>query len=320
MEQGKVAILLALYNPNKEWLVELLSSLNEQTYDNLILLAWNDNPEDTYDYHAFFAKYIRNFEFKIYQGEVNLGSNGGFEELTKLVDTEFIAYCDQDDIWLADKIATLVKVSRDNNSLLVCSDMYVINEYGEAVADSIIKVRPRQILYDGQAQFEYLLNHNFVTGCTTLVRSDFAKECLPFPKEYVHDWWLALQCGAIDKIMIIHKPLIKYRVHSTNQTGTLSGVVDKQSYYKERIEILLRRGELLSNIFSDGKYEKLVETYYKVAQLRSNYFKKFSLQNFYHLYKVSYFNRTTIYFELLIPFLPSSIFKRILKLIQKGKI
>lgn len=320
MEQGKVAILLALYNPNKAWLVELLNSLNEQSYDNLILLAWNDNPKDTYDYQTLFAKYIRNFEFRIYQGNVNLGSNGAFEELTKLVDTEFIAYCDQDDIWLPDKITTLVKVSGENNSLLVCSDMYVINEYGEVVADSITKVRPRQILYDGQSQFEYLLNHNFVTGCTTLVRSDFAKKCLPFPKEYVHDWWLALQCAAIDKIMIVYKPLIKYRIHSTNQTGTLSGVVDKQSYYKERIEVLLNRGQILKKTFSAGTFIEKINQYCDVSERRAQYFNRFSWRNFYHLFQVRSFNKMTIYFELLIPFLPNLMFKKILSLIQRGKI
>ena len=45
----KVVIALSIYKPNLKWLEELLISLNNQTYQNIELLVWNDFPEHKYE-------------------------------------------------------------------------------------------------------------------------------------------------------------------------------------------------------------------------------------------------------------------------------
>ncbi len=44
METDKplVSILLAVYKPNTQWLIDQLISLNNQTYNNIELLAYDD--------------------------------------------------------------------------------------------------------------------------------------------------------------------------------------------------------------------------------------------------------------------------------------
>ena len=42
---AKVSILLSVYKPNEVFLKKQLASLNDQTYDNLELIVWNDNPD-----------------------------------------------------------------------------------------------------------------------------------------------------------------------------------------------------------------------------------------------------------------------------------
>lgn len=217
-----VTILMAIYKPNIKWLEEQLQSINAQSYANLKLLVWNDAPDDKTDYEPVYRKHITNFHYEIYVGKENMGSNGAFAELTKLASSEYVAYCDQDDIWLPEKLAILVEKVQRSKADLLCSDMYVIDKDSNIVADSITKVRPRQIFYTGSDLFSYLLSRNFVTGCTTLVRTETAKKALPFPKEFVHDWWLALYSAAYGKLDVVKQPLIKYRIHGNNQTGVLS--------------------------------------------------------------------------------------------------
>ena len=53
----KVVIALSIYKPNLKWLEELLISLNNQTYQNIELLVWNDCPEDNFDYDKYFSQY-----------------------------------------------------------------------------------------------------------------------------------------------------------------------------------------------------------------------------------------------------------------------
>ena len=90
MEKPLVTILMAIFKPNINWLVDQLLSLNNQTYENINLLVWNDCPEDSTDYDSILKKYITRFPFKIYRGGENLGSNRVFSELTKLAQSEYI--------------------------------------------------------------------------------------------------------------------------------------------------------------------------------------------------------------------------------------
>ena len=105
-----VTVVMAIYKPNIKWLKEELSSIAAQTYRNFQVYAWNDDPNDKYDYDFLFSQYLKSIPFKIYHGSHNLGSNKVFEKLTMMVETPYIAYCDQDDIWHSNKISVLAAV------------------------------------------------------------------------------------------------------------------------------------------------------------------------------------------------------------------
>lgn len=312
-----VTILMAIYKPNLNWLIEQLQSLNNQEYNNLDLLVWNDNPDDLTDYEAIYSQYITRFPYRIFKGNENLGSNGAFEELTKIACSEYIAYCDQDDIWLSEKISILVAEAHRYNADLVCSDMYVIDKAGKIIANSITEVRRFQKLYTGREQFKYLISHNFVTGCTVLAKSTFAKQTLPFPKEYIHDWWLALHAASRNSLYIINKPLIKYRIHDNNQTSTFAGIVDKDSYYEKRILQMSYKINILYSSFGSTKLKNLIDKYSDLSKIRDAYYKKPKILTFYALYKRRELDRLTVFFELLMPIIPEWLFRLIAKKINQ---
>lgn len=319
MNKQQITILMAIYKPNLKWLEAQLTSLNEQTYDNLQLLVWNDCPTDKTDYEPIFHEYITRFPYKIFTGEKNLGSNGAFGELTKLATTEYVAYCDQDDIWLPEKLTTLMEVaeSRAVPTELICSDMYVINGAGEIQADSITKIRPRHIFTEGDGQFFSLLSRDFVTGCTTLVKADFAKRILPFPQEFVHDWWLALHAAADNSLHIVHRPLIKYRLHGGNQTVVLAGVTDKASYVYKRLKPEIARIKILESQFGKTHPNELASIK-AFAAARLAYHEHHSLNSFCELFRQRSFHKGTAYLELMLPFMPETIFSLALILIRRG--
>jgi glycosyltransferase involved in cell wall biosynthesis len=320
MEMPQVAICMAIYKPNMRWLIEQLESLNQQTYKDLSLMIWNDCPKDKTDYESLCRRYITKFPYKIFGGKKNLGSNGAFAELTKLAETKYLAYCDQDDIWLPEKISILVAAIQESRAELICTDMYVINGAGRIIADSIAKARPHQKFYEGEDQFEYLLGRNFVTGCTTLVSSRLAKKTLPFTDEYVHDWWLAIYAAADNSLQILREPLIKYRIHSANQTGLLNGINNKQDYYEKRITVLQKRIDALYGRFQNSRHEAHLSRFKKFVQCRRAYYEKPSAQSLLRLYKMRKCNWLTAYFEMLLPFMPNWLFKFLIWRIRKGRL
>ena len=315
----KVDILLAMYKPKIKWLRELLISLNNQDYENIELIVWNDSPNDSNE-EEIFLEIITKFPYRIIKGTTNLGSNGAFEQLTKLSTGKYVAYCDQDDIWLENKISYMVNIAEQTAHDLYCSDMYVIDSDGLEKGASIKDVRPHHCFYDGDDQFSFLLLKNFVTGCTTLVKRSFALGCLPFPKPFVHDWWLALKASEVGSIAIINKPLIKYRIHGNNQTGTLYNVYDKDSYIKERLVSSKDSIAVLLDRINNPDCQNKILKYEKLLELRIMYINSPSITKFIHMVKSIYLNKSTIAFEICIPFIPNKYFKNIINLIKEGKI
>ncbi len=159
---------MAVYEPRLDWLREQLDSLEKQTYPDLKLYVRDDcsRAVSFADIERCVGDCIRSFPYEIHRNEENLGSNETFQRLTEEADGEYFAYCDQDDVWLPEKLAVLQEELERTGALLVCSDMYIINGEGKRIADSITRIRKHHVFYSGEGLAKRLLFHNFVTGCT----------------------------------------------------------------------------------------------------------------------------------------------------------
>ena len=274
-ETGKprIAILMAVYEPRMDWLREQLESLEKQTYLNLKLYVRDDCSETVSfeEIERCIKEYIHSFPYEIQRNEANLGSNRTFERLTEEAEGEYFAYCDQDDIWLPEKLVVLQEELERTGALLVCSDMHIIDGDGKQTADSIIKVRRHHVFRSGEDLSSKLLFHNFVTGCSVLVKSIEAKAAVPFCPYMVHDHYIALWCAERGAIISLQMPLIRYRIHDKSQTLLLSGVYDKSSYGTVRIHRMLERLAWLREHFPCGEaLDREIEQSLLWAQAREN--------------------------------------------------
>lgn len=318
IDNKKVTIVMAIYKPNISWLTEQLNSLNEQSYSNIELLVWDDCPDDPVD-DSFFKDCITAFPYSIFRGSKNLGSNGAFEVLTSKVDGDLIAYCDQDDIWEKDKIRLLVEKQKETGAVLVCSDVSIIDSFGNMKATSITQVRKRHTFLEGNNLLSSLLIHNFIIGCTALVKTEIAKEAIPFEPYYVHDHWIGIVAAEKGRIAFINKPLIRYRIHHSNQTGILTGVNDKASYYEQRIKYLIDRFNHLKKRHGNSvMLIQYVNERLEWALARSDYYKDPSLKNLKLIWEKRKFSKAAIYFEIVLPFIPESVFKKIISMTRRG--
>lgn len=238
-----IAILMAVYEPRMDWLAEQLASLEVQTYPNLRLYIRDDGSPtvDFEEIEALVKEHIRSFPYEIRRNEKNLGSNGTFELLTREAEGEYFAYCDQDDIWLPEKLEVLQEAIESRHAELVCSDMFIIDGEGRQTSDSITKIRRHHRFRSGEGLAKDLLISNFVSGCTMLIRAETARAAVPFCPYMVHDHYLALYAATRGKNISLPDRLICYRIHGGNQTGLMEGVTDKASYGKVRIDAMLDR-------------------------------------------------------------------------------
>lgn len=319
--KAQISILMAVYEPRLDWLREQLVSLNDQTYPNLRLYIRDDgSPTVPYEQiQSCVRECITRFPYTIARNETNLGSNGTFERLTVEAEGGLFAYCDQDDIWLPEKLTVLQKAMERERAALVCSDMYIIDGKGRQVADSITKVRCHHVFRSGTNLAEGLLTHNFVTGCAMLVGAENAKKAVPFCPYMVHDHYIALCCAAEGMVYSSPEKTIRYRIHGGNQTGLMSGVRDKASYGRERIEPMLARMQWLKDNFACGaELEAAIGDALRWAQARE--------RNWHHcgggrtVWKYRKFSPLSSMGEIFLKYAPDGFFAKVMQRVKENRI
>lgn len=238
-----ISILMAVYEPRMDWLRQQLVSLNDQTYPNLRLYIRDDcSPTVPYEQiQSCVRDCITRFPYVITRNEKNLGSNGTFELLTEEADGELFAYCDQDDVWLPEKLTELQKAMERERAVLAYSDVSAVDDESKLLARSLRELRPRLTYLEGSDLAPKLFFRNCVAGCAMLVNSNIAKRAIPFPRQTVCDHWIALLAATEGTVAFVPDQLVRYRQHKHNQTGVLAGVSDKQSYLRYKVAPLEER-------------------------------------------------------------------------------
>lgn len=231
-ETPRIAILLTTFN-GASYLAAQLDSLLAQTWSNFVVVVRDDGSID--DTPALIESYqARNPDrFHLVADTAgNKGASASFsclmehalEHKTELgLDRAYLMFCDQDDIWLPEKIeremtAMLAAEGGDRTlPVLVHSDLQVVSATGEMIAPSFVRFQGLEL---ERNSLEGLVFSNLVTGCTALCNEALALKSGPVAKHAImHDWWLALVATAFGRLVYLDTPLVHYRQHGDNTIG-----------------------------------------------------------------------------------------------------
>lgn len=299
MTNEKVSILLSIYKPNKDFLKKQLLSLNEQTYENLELIIWNDCPEVDID-EEIFSDCITSFPYKLYNEKINLGYIKAFEKLVTLATGEYVCFCDQDDIWEKDKIKEcIIALKKENGTISVC-DKSIIDENDNVITKTVRKnSKMRSLNWNtGDEIACEALFFCYATGMSIHAKKSDVEKYIPFIPNVAHDRYITVMLSEQGKAVYVDKPLVKYRRHQKNKTGTLSGINNKEDYYLNRCDNteLIKRFE---NYFPDNSNLEKIKVLNQ-ARKKGNPFLIFKYRKFIpDLYK----------YEILLCFCPNFIFR-----------
>lgn len=225
MKNQNVDILLATYNGEK-YLKEQIDSLLSQTYQDFKILVRDDNSKDStiniiQEYEKAYPEKI-----KLIQDDFgNLGSSKSFMKLLECSDSEYIMFCDQDDVWMPNKIELSLQkmIELENESkidipLLVFTDLHVVDESLKIIENSFWKYQ--KLIPKTAKDWKKLVAQNVITGCTIMMNKKAKEVSLPFVLDMmIHDQWIGVNVAKYGKIEYIDKQTIFYRQHGNNVAG-----------------------------------------------------------------------------------------------------
>lgn len=226
-----IDILLSVYNGEK-YLRQQLDSLLAQDIGGWRVLVRDDGSSDSSP--EIIREYAQKHPGRIAAvgGDAPSGSaRDGFFRLMGYASGDYIMFCDQDDVWLPDKIRrtyfAMKHMERDcgaDTPLLVHTELIVSDMKTGKCFDSFTQY---QGLDPRAKSLSRLLCQNNVTGCTVMINRALLSLCLAGDIDAVredilmHDWWLALLAAACGKIGFVRRPTILYRQHGNNTLGAV---------------------------------------------------------------------------------------------------
>jgi len=221
----RVTILLATYNGEK-YLDELMRSLLSQTYPDFTVLARDDGSSDRTP--EILARWSAAQPGKINIVSDDLGNLRfvqNFARLMGLCDTPYFAFCDQDDVWLPNKIELSINQLRTledqfgtETPILVHSDLTVVDGNLNEISPSFFDYTGINIANAGR--LDRLLFNNIVSGCSSMGNRALLNVAQPIPDGHLyHDWWIALVASSCGVLHTMAEPTVLYRQHGQNQIG-----------------------------------------------------------------------------------------------------
>jgi glycosyltransferase involved in cell wall biosynthesis len=277
-----VSIAMCTYN-GERFLQPQLDSLLEQDYPHLEIIISDDASTDST--RTILQEYAKKHaQIQLILNEQNAGLTRNFERAISKCSGDFIALCDQDDIWFSNKISTLVH--QIGKASLIYTPVQMIDEDGGTIDQDFFKRRKIQPIH-GKCN-KALVFDNCILGHTTLFKRELVKSILPFPDGIpAHDQWISFVAATNGEIQFYDQVLSVYRMHQDNaalknreQKNSRKGMLSRKlrrlktirkNYQKQQSFLDLLAAHKLLSADDQRLFIEIAETYRRFYHVRYNH-------------------------------------------------
>ena len=232
-----ISVVMATYNGERFIREQLLSIFNQTMSVDEIIICDDNSRDNTVQIIKDIQKEYKNIDIRLIQNNNNLGYKLNFKRALLFCDADFIFLCDQDDIWLENKVEVMMQIMNVNKNIKVLASTYdLINENDNPIHIDInprfsnknmykCKVKPNALV---RVQFERLIVENSFQGCALCICKEVNEKfqrC--FSVDFHHDWLINLLASEQNGMYFLNVPLFHYRIHSKNTIGLKGNVTLK---------------------------------------------------------------------------------------------
>lgn len=251
-----VTAVIPVYN-HENYVVSSISSIINQSYQNIELIVINDGSTDDSDRRVLEleAQCKQRFVRFLYVNRPNRGVSATLNEALQWAEGEYFSALASDDVAHPSKIALLVDslASADETYATAFGDAWLIDDAGQTIrVDDRGRVLSSSSSIGGHATFlefrmvwmdgvDYrsdqfgsyasLLAANYLPAMSNLTRTSAIREVGGWTDgNTVDDWEMWRKLARKYKFKLIHQPVAYYRWHTSNSVKTMSHRLDLWSY------------------------------------------------------------------------------------------
>lgn len=126
---------------------------------------------------------------------------------------KYIFLSDQDDIWMENKKEIVIETFKKEKCTLVIHDAEIVDENLNIINESFFNYRNC-----GEGYWKNICKNTYI-GCCMAFSKELKDKILPIPNNIqMHDQWIGIINDIVGKSCFLHKTLIRYRRHNSNNS------------------------------------------------------------------------------------------------------
>jgi glycosyltransferase involved in cell wall biosynthesis len=189
------------------YIKQQIESVLNQLKDNDELIIFDDVSTD--DTVEIIHDYLRDKRIIFKKNSDRIGVIRNFEQALTIATGDYIFLCDQDDVWLENKVPRMIASLDDH--ILAVSDCKVVDANLTEIHHSFFALRK-----SGLGIIKNIYKNSYL-GCCMAFRNELLPDILPIPKNVpMHDMWIGLIAETIGSTCFIPEALLLYRRHGKN--------------------------------------------------------------------------------------------------------
>lgn len=218
MSEELVSVIMPTYNAGK-FLADSIDSILRQTHKNLELLITDDASTDAETIRILKSYACKDPRVNVLFQKENRGPGYARNQSIARAQGRYIAFCDSDDRWEADKLEEQIKYMDKHHCALCCASYIVCDENSNNIG---INIPPSVITYN-------MLKRDNKVGCLTAIYDTkmLGKKFFMPAIRKRQDWGLFLTIMKECKVCYVYtqKPLAYYRKRKGSVSSQKSSLI-----------------------------------------------------------------------------------------------
>jgi len=217
-----ISIAMATFN-GAAFLKDQLRSLATQTYLPDALWITDDGSTDTTQQIVTEFAIAAPFSVNFVKNDKRLGYGRNFLKAACLTSGDFVAFCDQDDVWLPNKLECVARAAKEFTPGLIVHSGRVVDENLKELGHRFPNIEKTTVI-----ESNFKSDHTFFPGYALVVDRRLIQQLGAIEmmendslctSTFAHDQWLCKTASSARTCVHLSDELVLYRQHASNLIG-----------------------------------------------------------------------------------------------------